>query len=242
MKLFGRNSVIERLRSNPSSINKIYIENGVSGGVIQKKAKQHNIPVFLVPSSKMRKMGRDKNTQGFLVDVAGFAYVSYEDLLQTALKKKFCPVFLDELNDPQNLGGIIRSLGCLGKFAIVLPTHNSVHITETVLRVASGADNYVPVAQVANLNQAIQKARQAGFSIVGSVVKEGQPLHEVKLSYPLGLVVGSEHKGIRPVVCKNLDVAVTIPMYVDTLSLNVAHATSILCYEIKRQSLIKRSH
>ncbi len=240
MKLFGKNSVIERLRSNPSSIIKIFIEQGYKDSAyIHKKAKQRNIPIFVVPSSKMRKVGRDKNTQGVIIDVENFPYVLYEDLIQTALKKKVCLVFLDGLNDPQNLGAIMRSLGCLGKFAIVLPTHDSVHVNETVVRVASGGDNYVPVAQVSNLNKAIQQAKEAGFWIAGSVVKDGKSLYEAELSFPLGLVVGSEQKGVRQSVQKNLDLEITIPMPVHTLSLNVAHATSIICYEIKRQSFNK---
>ena len=148
MKLFGRNSIIERLRSNPSSIRKIYIQHGFKGTLlIHKKARQWGIPVFPIPPSKMMKIGRDRNTQGILADVDDVAYVPYDELLETALKKRRCLVFLDGLNDPQNLGAIIRSLACLGKFSIVLPTHDSVSVTESVLRVASGGENYVPIAR-----------------------------------------------------------------------------------------------
>jgi len=236
MKLYGKNAVIERLRSNPKSIRKIYIQHGFKGTLyIHKKARQWGIPVLPVAQSKMMKIGRDKNAQGILVDVEDFAYIPYDELLETALKKKRSLVFLDGLNDPQNLGAIIRSLACLGKFSLCLPTHDSVSVTESVLRVASGGDNYVPVAKVSNLGNSIKKAQSEGYQIVGTVVKEGENLNKAKLSWPIGLVIGSEQKGIRDVIRKRLDIELSIPMACETLSLNVAHATTILCYEITKQ-------
>lgn len=236
MRLFGKNSIIERLRSNPTSIRKIYVQHGFKGTLfIHKKARQQGIAVLPIAQSKMMKIGRDKNTQGILADVDDIAYIPYDELLETALKKKRCPVFLDELNDPQNLGAIIRSLACLGKFSIVLPTHDSVSVTEAVLRVASGGENYIPFSKVSNLGKAIKKAKEEGFQIAGAVVDGGQCLSDVHLPYPLGLVIGSEQKGIRDVIRKHLDIELSIPMACDTLSFNAAHATTVLCYEITKQ-------
>ena len=227
---------MERLRSDPKSIRKIYVQHGFKGTLfIHKKARQWGIPVFPAPESKMMKIGRDRNTQGILADVDDVTYIPYEELLETALKKKRCPVFLDGLNDPQNLGAIIRSLACLGKFSIVLPTHDSVSVTEAVLRVASGGENHVPFAKVSNLSNAIRKAQKEGFQIAGAVVQGGKCLSEIKMPYPLGLAIGSEQKGIRDVIRKMLDIELSIPMARDTLSFNAAHATTVLCYEITRQ-------
>jgi 23S rRNA (guanosine2251-2'-O)-methyltransferase len=183
----------------------------------------------------MMKIGRDKNTQGVVGDVEDFTYTPYDDLLGSALGKNRCIIFLDGVTDPQNFGAIIRSLACLGKFSIVLPTHDSVSVTETVLRVASGGDNYVPIAKVANLSNAIKKAKQEGFQIAGAVPKGGNDITNYELPHPLGLVVGSEQKGLRDVIGKHLDVKLSIPMIYDTLSFNVAHATAVLCYEITKQ-------
>ena len=236
MRLFGRNSVVERLRSNPKSVKKIYIQHGFKGTLhIHKKARQWNIPILPVTQSKMMKIGRDRNTQGVIGDVEDFVYVPYDELLETAFNKKRSLIFLDGITDPQNLGAIIRSLACLGKFSIVLPTRDSVSVTETVLRVASGGDNYVPIAKVSNFGNAIKKAKNEGFQIVGAVTRDGNDLNEFTLPHPLGLVVGSEQKGIRDVICKQLDVKLSIPMAYDTLSFNVAHATAVLCYEITKQ-------
>lgn len=238
MRLFGKNPVIERLRSNPSSIQKIYIQLRSSGCTqIRKKASQCRIPVLSVPSTKMLKMSQNKNHQGVMAVVSDFDYESYDDLLENALKNKRCPIFFDGLTDPQNLGAIIRSVACLGRFSIVLPTHDSVGITETVLRIASGGDSYVPVAKVGNINKALRKAKDLGFWVVGAVVDSDKVLGQEKLPLPVALVVGSEHKGVRDVIRKNLDVEVTIPMAVQTLSFNAAHATSILCYEITKQKI-----
>ena len=236
MRLFGKNSIVERLRCNPSSIRKIYVQHGFKGTLfIHKKARQHGVPVLPVSQSKMMKMGRDKNTQGILADAEDIAYIPYDELLEAALKKKRSLVFLDGLKDPQNLGAIVRSLACLGKFSVILPTHDSVSVTEAVLRVASGGENYVPFAKVPNLGNAIKKAKEEGFHIAGAVVQGGQCLSETALPHPLGLVIGSEQKGIRDVIRKHLDLELSIPMTCDTLSFNAAHATVVLCYEITKQ-------
>ncbi len=236
MKLYGKNPVLERLKTNPKSIHKIFIEEGhVEAAYIRKKAKKWNIPVFSVPRSKMLKMGQTHNTQGVLVEVEDFPYVEFDTLLENAVEKKRVLVFLDSLNDPQNLGAIIRSFACLGNFSLVLPKHDSVDITETVLRVASGGDNYIKVAKIQNLNNAIVKAKEAGFWVAGTVVKGGQTLWETKLPFPLGLVIGSEQKGIRDVIRKHLDIELTIPMAADRMSFNVAHAAAVFAYEIIRQ-------
>jgi 23S rRNA (guanosine2251-2'-O)-methyltransferase len=243
MKLFGKNPVLERLRANPQSIRRIFIQQGFpEASYIHKKARKHGIQVIVVPVARMDKINRTRNTQGVLVDVDDFAYVPYDELLEATRASGGSIVFLDGLTDPQNLGAIIRSLACLGKFAVVLPTHDSVGITEAVLRVASGGDNYVAVAKVANLGNAVRSAKESGFWIAGAVVADGstagnevRSVLETSFSYPMGLVVGSEHKGIRDVLKKLLDAQLTIPMPSATMSFNVAHATAIFCYEIVRQ-------
>lgn len=236
MRLYGKNPVIERLRANPKSIRKITLQRGLSeASLIGKKARQWGIPVRVVEKSKITKMTRNSNAQGIIIDIDDPEYVPYDELLEYAMKKKRVLVFLDELNDPQNLGAIIRSLGCLGHFSLVLPTHKSVKITEAVLRVASGGENYVHFSVVPNLGKAIRRAKDEGFHIAGSVVEGGEPLDAVVLPFPLGVVIGSEQKGIRDVTKKVLDVRVSIPMHVNTVTFNAASAASIICYEISRQ-------
>ena len=236
MRLYGWNPVVERLRTQPKSIKRIYIqEHHAEVGYIHKKAQQWNIPIHVIPASKMLKLTRSLNSQGILVEIDEFAYVSYTDVLNDVLKDNRVIFFLDRINDPQNLGSILRSLACFGDFALVLPTHHSVSVTEAVLRVACGGENYVPVAQVANLTNAVRLAKEAGLMILGSVPEGGENILETTLSFPLGIVIGSEQQGIREVFRKHLDKLVTIPMRRSRLSLNVSQAAGVLGYEIMRQ-------
>ncbi|MDP2653009.1 MAG: RNA methyltransferase [Candidatus Omnitrophota bacterium] len=236
MRIYGRNPVLERLKTNPQSIKKLFVQEGhPETGYVQKKARKHGIPMVSVPYSKILKLARNVNTQGILAETSDFAYVPFGEMAETALSKGQTLVFLDGLNDPQNLGSIIRGLSCLGGFGIVIPKHDSVDVTESVLRVASGADNFISVSRVSNLTQAIDTVKEAGFWAAGAVVEGGQDVRAVPLPFPLALVVGSEQKGIRDVVKKHLDVEVTIPMAHPRLSLNVAQATLVMAYEIFRQ-------
>lgn len=236
MKLYGKNPVLERIKTNPKSIKRIYIESGhAESAYIHMKGKQYGIAVLAVPYTKIQKLGNNLNTQGILAEVEDFPYANIDDLLQTALEKKWSLLFLDNLTDPQNLGGIIRTCGSLGGFGIILPTTESVSVTETVLRVACGGDNFVTVSKVSNLGNAIEKAKKLGFWMVGTAIKDSKSIFDVKLQFPLGLVLGSEDKGVREIIRKKLDQEVTIPMKHERMSLNVAHASSILCYEIIRQ-------
>ena len=164
MKIYGKNTVFERLRINPKSIRKIEIQQGFAeASFVRKKAKQWGIPVIVMPKTKMLNLRRNTNTQGILITVDDFEYANFSEVVEQARKKNRTLVFLDQLNDPQNLGAIIRSLACLGRFSLVLPIKDSVKITETVLRIASGGDNHVPIAQVSNLNKALRKAKRNGF-------------------------------------------------------------------------------
>jgi 23S rRNA (guanosine2251-2'-O)-methyltransferase len=236
MRLYGKNPVIERLKANPKTILRIFVQEGhVDSGYIKKKASKWGIAVCPVPQTKMLKLCRNVNSQGVLAEVEDFQYTDYQDLLQLAEEKKISLLFLDGLMDPQNLGAIIRSLACLGEFAVVLPRKDSVDMTESVFRVCSGADNYVPVAKVANLVQSISEAKKRGILIVGAVVEQGEDLFQARFTFPLGLVIGSEQKGIRDIVRNQLDLKVTIPMKQPRLSFNAAQAATILCYEITRQ-------
>ena len=202
---------------------------------IRKKCHQWGISLTPVPHSKIQRLAQNLNTQGILADIDDFSYVQLDDLLNNARDKKRTPVFLDNLNDPQNLGGIIRTCGALGDFDLVLPTTESVSVTESVLRVACGGENYLSVAKVSNLGNAIEKAKKMGFWIVGTVVEGAGSLTETVFQFPLGLVMGSEEKGVRDIILKKLDAQVMVPMKNQRMSLNVAHATSMLCYEIIRQ-------
>ena len=236
MKLYGKNPVLERIKGNPKSIRHVLIEeNHVEAEYVIKKCHQFNIPVSKVPYTKIQRLAQSVNTQGIVADVEDFRYTDFRELLEQALEKKRSLIFLDNLTDPQNLGGIIRTAGSLGNFDIIIPTSDSVSVTESVLRVACGGENYLSIAKVSNLANAIQKAKDDGFWIIGTAVKEAKSLDQIKMQYPMGVVLGSEEKGVRDIIRKKFDCEVTIPMKQERMSLNVAHAASIFCWEITRQ-------
>ena len=148
---------------------------------------------------------------------------------------------LDRIFDPQNLGAIIRTAACFGKLAVVIPRHKACEVTETVLRVASGGENFTPVAMASNLTKAILEAKEAGFWVVGAVVGDGQDINKVDLPFPLCFVLGSEGQGLRYGVEKHLDVRVRIPMEGAPLSFNVSGACAIFCHEIAKQRAPRNS-
>lgn len=236
MKLSGKNPVLERIKSNPKSIRRLLIEEGhAESEYVFKKCNQHKIPVSVVPYTKIQKLANSTSTQGILAEIEDFVYADFNQMLADALQKNRIIIFLDNVTDPQNLGAIIRSAGALGQFDLVLPTTEAVGVTEAVLRVACGGENFLQIARVSNLVNAITKAKEAGFWIAGTAINNAVSLYEVKFQSPLGLVFGSEAKGIREVIRKKLDCEVTIPMKNERMSLNVAHATAIFCVEALRQ-------
>ena len=236
MRLYGKNPVFERLKTNPRSIQKITLQEGhPDAGYLHKKARQWGIPVVSVPKSKILKLARNANSQGVIFEIDDFCYPPFGEALEWAKKKKATLVFLDGLTDPQNFGSMIRTMACLGDFVIVIPTHKSVQVTEAVLRVACGGDNFVKISKVNNLGQAIKLSKEEGYWIAGTVVQGGVPLAETVFPNLCGLVIGSEQKGVRSVLLRLVDQELTIPMARVRLSLNVSHAATVVTYEIVRQ-------
>jgi len=234
-RLYGRNSCIGRLKENPKSIKRLLIEKGGRAGDIEQLCKSENIPICYIPEREFKHISGDIRAQGIILEVERFRYSLLEDVLDKPLENLPVMLFLDNLNDPQNLGGILRSAACFGGFALVLPRYDSVEVTDAVLRVAQGGENYVPVIQVNNLSWAMETAKGAGYWIAGAVVEAGEDLRRARLNFPLGLVIGSEAKGIRQGLLKHLDLKLTIPMQKAKLSFNVSTAAAIFCYELYRQ-------
>jgi 23S rRNA (guanosine2251-2'-O)-methyltransferase len=231
MVLYGRNSVRERLKASPKSIRKIYLEDDFSVPEIEKLIKVNNIPVERLSAKNLSRVKPTKDLQGITARVDKFQYASLEDLLN----KQLTPIFLDRVNDPHNLGAIIRSAACFGGFGVVIPKFQACEVTEAVLHVASGGENYVPVAMVTNISNAIIAAKKSGYWIMGAMVSgDAEDIHKVSLLFPLGIVFGSEGEGIRYGIEKQLDLKARIPMKGEQLSFNVAMACAIFCHEISK--------
>lgn len=234
MYLYGKRAVQERLKVNPGSIKKIYLSQGKFID-LSEKARQKKIPLFRLENHRFPGLRRDAVTQGLIAEVEEFQYADFYNQIKQPDEKKPVLLFLDRITDPRNLGALMRSCACFGGFCLVLPRYHSAEINETVLKVACGAENYVPVVAVVNLAQALREARKEGYWIAASVVEGGETPEEAKLNFPLGIIIGNEEEGIRPGLLKMVDFKITLAMPGTRLSFNVAVATSLLCYEIIRK-------
>ncbi|MBI4846502.1 MAG: RNA methyltransferase [Candidatus Omnitrophica bacterium] len=235
MFLYGKKTVLERLRANPKSIQKIFLKDNFQDEQIENLISKENVPCERLPEKKVEDMKRVKNLQGIIAKVNAFEFIAYEKLLERVKEKKVVLVFLDRINDPHNLGVIMRSLACFGGFAVVICEHGACPITDAVLHVGSGADNYVAVAKVADMPRAIISAKNSGLMIIGAVVDKAQDISSIALTFPVGLVLGAELEGISSKVEELLDIRAVIPMPGKKLSLNVAMACTVFCYEIARK-------
>jgi len=235
IKLYGKNSIRERLKSRPQTIKKIYFKDNVDNRCIKELAGKKNIPCIILPADKFLKVVKSAHNQGVAADVQEFAYAKLDDILNLPNEKKLTLIALSNITDPQNLGSILRTTACFGNFALIIPRHRSASINETVLKIACGGENYVPVIQETNLIPALEKAKKAGYWIAGTLPTGGEDVYNFNFSYPLCLVLGSEEKGIRQGIIPHLDFKISLAMPGESLSLNVAVATAVFCYEVTRQ-------
>lgn len=237
MKLCGKNPVLERIKTDPGSIRRLYLQKAVELSSIVKAAKEKGIKFDSVDKSQIEGLCPGLHTQGVVAEIPDPAYAVFEELVSECLKGTKALVFADGITDPHNLGAMIRSMACLGGFSLVIPEHGAVLLNETVVRIASGGENYVTVSMVPNIATAVRKARGQGVKVYGAVADGGTDVRKMKWEKPLGVVIGSEGKGIRPGILKQLDERVSLPMEGARLSYNASVAAALLFYEIFRISL-----
>jgi len=237
-EIFGRNPVLELLRSD-KSINKILIAAGAEKGPmldIVKLAKQKRIPFQQVERSHLDKMFPGQKHQGVAALVAAADYVEWQDILERARAKNEDPliIVLDEIEDPHNLGAILRTADAAGAHGVVIPKRRAVPLTEGVAKASAGAVEYVPVARVANIVQVIEQLKKEGCWVVGTSLN-GKVFYEQDLKGPLVVVIGSEGRGLGKLTEEKCDFLVTIPMQGQINSLNASVATGVVLYEVLRQ-------
>jgi 23S rRNA (guanosine2251-2'-O)-methyltransferase len=238
MFLYGRNSIFERLKADPKSIRKIFLEDSFNLPYIEELIKKNKIPLERLSPKALAKIKSADNLQGIIAKVDNFRYASFDDFLEPSRGRPLTLIFLDRIYDPQNLGSIIRTVACFGGFAVIIPKYKACEVNETVLHVAQGGENYIPVSMVSNLSNSIIAAKKSGYWIVGAVVSDNaQDVDKISLPFPLGLVLGSEGEGIRYGVDKHLDIKAHIPMRGASISFNVTVACALLCYEIVKQKV-----
>ena len=237
-KIEGRNAVIEALRSE-KPVDKLYILDGCQDGpiiTIKREAKKHDTFVKYVAKERLDQMSDTGHHQGVIAMAAAYEYAEVEDILQKAKDKGEAPfVFLlDNIEDPHNLGAIIRTANLAGAHGVIIPKNRAVGLTATVARTSAGALNYTPVARVTNISKTIEELKKEGLWFVCADMG-GETMYNLNLTGPIGLVIGNEGEGVSRLVREKCDFIASIPMKGDIDSLNASVAAGVLAYEIVRQ-------
>lgn len=236
----GRNAVIEALRSG-QSVDKLYVQEGLGDGAIQtvlREAKKRDVFVHFVSKDRLDHMSESGRHQGVLANLAAYTYVEVEDILEKARQKEEDPFIfvLDGIEDPHNLGAIIRTANLVGAHGVIIPKHRAVGLTAVVARTSAGALHYTPIARVTNLSKTMEDLKKRGLWFVCADM-QGESMYRLHLKGPLALVIGNEGKGVSALVKKNCDMSGAIPMRGDIDSLNASVAAGVLAYEVLRQRI-----
>lgn len=234
----GRNAVIEAFRSG-RTIDKLYILDGCQDGpvmTIRREAKKRDTMVKYVTRERLDQMSDTGRHQGVIAVAAAYEYAEVEDILAAAREKGEPPFLflLDNIEDPHNLGAIIRTANLAGAHGVIIPKNRAVGLTATVARTSAGALNYTPVARVTNLAKTIEELKEEGLWFVCADM-DGTTMYQLDLKGPIGLVIGSEGQGVGRLVKEKCDMTAAIPMKGDIDSLNASVAAGVLAYEIVRQ-------
>ncbi len=234
----GRNAVIEAFRSG-KTVDKLFVQEGLTDGpvmTILREARKQDTIVNRVRKERLDQMSETGKHQGVIAQLASFTYVEVSDILEKA-KASGQPPFilvLDNIEDPHNLGAIIRTANLAGAHGVIIPKRRSAGLTATVMRASAGALNYTPVAKVTNIAQTIEELKKEGIWFVCADM-QGDVMYRVNLTGPIGLVIGNEGEGVSRLVREKCDMTAAIPMNGDIDSLNASVAAGVLAYEIVRQ-------
>lgn len=240
MQVEGRNAILEAFRSG-KTVDRLYLQDGLQDGpmmTLRREAKKHDCMIKFVEKERLDQMSSTGKHQGAIATMAAYEYAELEDLFANAEKKGEAPFFilLDDIEDPHNLGAIIRTANLAGAHGVIIPKNRAVGLTATVARTSAGALNYTPVAKVTNLSQTIAELKKRGMWFVCADMG-GTPMYDLKLTGSIGLVIGNEGSGVSRLVKENCDMTAAIPMHGDIDSLNASVAAGVLAYEIVRQRL-----
>lgn len=237
----GRNAVIEAFRAG-KTIDKVFILDGCHDGPINtiiREARKHNTIISYVVKERLDQMSHTGKHQGVIAIAAAYEYATVEDILDNAKEKGEAPFIfiLDNIEDPHNLGAIIRTANLAGAHGIIIPKRRAVGLTATVARTSAGAINYTPVAKVTNISNTIEELKKEGMWFVCADM-DGELMYNLDLKGPIGLVIGNEGEGVSRLVKEKCDFTATIPMKGDIDSLNASVAAGVLAYEIVRQRML----
>lgn len=237
----GRNAVMEAFRSG-KTIDKLFVQEGLQDGPVMsilREARKHDTIVNRVKKERLDQMSDTGKHQGVIAQAAAYEYAQVEDILENARKKGEPPFIfiLDNIEDPHNLGAIIRTANLAGAHGVIIPKRRAAGLTAVVARTSAGALNYTPVAKVNNISAMIEELKKEGLWFVCADM-DGELMYRLDLKGPIGLVIGNEGEGVSRLVKEKCDFTAAIPMKGDIDSLNASVAAGVLAYEIVRQRLL----
>ena len=240
LKIEGRNAVLEAFRSG-KTIDKLYVLDGCEDGPVRtivREAKRHDTILNFVGKERLDQISETKKHQGVIALAAAYSYATVEDILAAAEEKGEPPFLflLDKIEDPHNLGAIIRTANLAGAHGVIIPKRRAVGLTATVAKTSAGAINYTPVAKVTNLTATIKELKERGVWFVCADMG-GTRMYDLDLKGPIGLVIGNEGDGVSKLVRESCDFIASIPMKGEIDSLNASVAAGVLAYEIVRQRM-----
>ena len=235
--VFGRHAVVEALQT-PDRVNRVFIQEGTSGrdaAKVIELAREKGIQVQTVPKTKIEDLVGNAVHQGLVASIAAYEYADLEDVFKKAEEKGEDPfiVILDGVEDPHNLGSILRTADATGVHGIIIPKRRSASLTATVAKASTGAIEHVPVVRVTNLTQTIEQLKARGIWVFGTDMN-GTDYRKWNTSGPLAIVMGNEGKGVSRIVKESVDEMVTIPMVGHVQSLNASVASALMMYEVFR--------
>ena len=238
--IYGRNAVLEAFRSG-KTIDRLYVQEGVADGTLQsilRTAKKTDAVINFVSKDRLNKYAEGDKHQGVVAMAAAYNYADVEDILNAAKEKDEPPfiIVLDDIEDPHNLGAIIRTANQAGAHGVIIPKRHAVGLTATVARTSAGAINYTPVAKVTNISRTIEELKEKGIWFACADMS-GELMYNYNLTGAIGLVIGSEGSGVSRLVKEKCDFVVKIPMFGQIDSLNASVAAGVLSYEIVRQRM-----
>ena len=236
----GRNAVLEAFRAG-KTIDKLFVLDGCQDGPVKsilREAKKTDTIINFVDKERLDRLANSGHHQGVVAQAAAYEYAEVEDILNSAKEKGEAPFIfiLDEIEDPHNLGAIIRTANLCGAHGVIIPKRRAVGLTATVAKTSAGAINYTPVAKVTNIAKTIEELKKEGMWFVCADM-DGQTMYDLNLTGPIGLVIGNEGAGVSRLVKEKCDFTASIPMKGDIDSLNASVAAGVLAYEIVRQRL-----
>ncbi|MDE6025763.1 MAG: 23S rRNA (guanosine(2251)-2'-O)-methyltransferase RlmB [Lachnospiraceae bacterium] len=240
----GRNAVLEAFRAG-RTVDKLYMQDGVKDGVkdgvtnsIIRAAKKQDVIISFVAKEKLDQMSETKKHQGVIAICAAYEYSDIEDIFAKAEEKGEAPFIfiLDEIEDPHNLGAIIRTANLCGAHGVIIPKRRASGLTATVVKASAGAINYTPVVKVTNIAKTIEELKERGMWFACADM-DGEVMYKCNLTGAIGIVIGNEGSGVSRLVKEKCDYVVSIPMKGDIDSLNASVAAGVLAYEVVRQNM-----